>query len=169
MAVSVAAWRFLGGFDEALFSSEDAHFGHTASEAALRRVLALDAEVAWEQAATLRETVAMYRRYGAWGVRAKDWHLVSRDVTRVGAYVAAATAWRSGAVGKLGVALGSAAYLSLPVARGIRDRSGPKVLAAMPLALAVKDFAKVLGCVDGLVAMLNEGRSSPYAADDFAD
>jgi hypothetical protein len=102
--------------------------------------------------------VAMYRRYGEGGVRARDWNLVSRDVIRAGAYVAAAHFWRGDAGGKLGVLLGSAAYLSLPVARGLRDRSSPVVLAAIPFALAVKDFAKMLGCVDGLLIMMSEDR-----------
>jgi hypothetical protein len=54
------------------------------------------------------------------------------------------------------VVVGAAVYLSLPLARAVRTRSSPLVVAGIPVALAVKDLAKAAGCLRALV----RGRTS---------
>lgn len=150
MAVSVAAWRAVDGFDETMFSSEDAAFGHAVLEAGFRAVLALDAEVAWAQGPPA-ESVAMYRGYGRASADAGDWRLVTRDLVRASAYgVVPLLARRGGPAVRAGLALGAAAYLSVPCARVVSQRAGSRVLVAVPAVLVAKDLAKVAGCLEGL-------------------
>ena len=140
----------MGGFREDLHSSEDAVFGHAVVAAGKAAVLAVDAEVLWDQHATLRATARMYEKYGRWGAIAGDRGLVARDLVRVGAYAAAAVATlRPGRVFRAAMLAGAAGYLSLPVLRTLRSDE-PQAVFLVPLALVVKDVAKGLGCVIGL-------------------
>jgi len=152
MAVTVAAWRQADGFDERLYSSEDAVFGHAVLESGGRSVLALDAEVLWELEPTLHATARMYYRYGLWGALAGDWPLVRRDLARALAYVLAPLIVIKGRGRALaGVAAGGSLYLSLPVSRAVRHRSRFATICALPLALTIKDVAKAWGCLRGLL------------------
>jgi len=152
MAVTVDAWRRAGGFNERLHAAEDAVFGHAVLAAGGRSVLALDAEVLWEQAPTIQATARMYFRYGLWAARGGDWPLVRRDLARALAYVLAPLAVvRGGAHGASVVAAGGGAYLSLPLSRALRHRIEARAVCALPLALAIKDLAKAVGCLRGLL------------------
>ena len=152
MAVTVEAWKAAGGFREDLFSSEDALFGEAVVATGGRPVLAVDAEVCWDQHPSLAATARMFYRYGQWGARGGSWGLVRRDLLRAGAYLAGP--WllvRGGPAGRVAAAAGAGAYLSLPLVRAVRQRRRPGTFLALPLALAVKDLAKAAGCLDGLV------------------
>jgi glycosyltransferase involved in cell wall biosynthesis/GT2 family glycosyltransferase len=152
MAVTVEAWRAAGGFREELFSSEDAVFGEAVVAAGRRPVLAAGAEVVWDQHPSLAATTRMFYRYGQWGARAGSWRLARRDLLRAGAYLAGPVlVARAGRAGRLAVAAGAAAYLSLSLARSVRQRRRPGTVLALPLALAVKDLAKAAGCLAGLM------------------
>jgi glycosyltransferase involved in cell wall biosynthesis/GT2 family glycosyltransferase len=152
MAVTTEAWRAAGGFREDLFSSEDVAFGEAVVARGRRPALAVDAEVVWEQHPSLAATARMYHRYGRWGARGQSRRLVRRDLLRAGAYLLApALLARGGRPGRLAVAAAAGAYLSLPLARSVRQRHRPGTLIALPLALAVKDLAKAAGCLAGLV------------------
>lgn len=158
MAVTVDAWRTAQGFDESLYSSEDAVFGHAVLSAGARSVLALDADVAWEQPATVTELATTFRKYGEWAARARDWRLVRRDLLRAASYAAApVVVVRGGPLGRTVLAVGAASYLSLPVARAVQVRASPLTFALIPGALLLKDLAKAWGCVRGL---------APRAIDD---
>jgi hypothetical protein len=148
--VSREAWRRAGGFDEVVRVTEDAAFGAAVRATGGTSVLALDAQVTWEQHATLPDTARMYRGYGRWPALTGQRPLVARDLVRLAAYPAAAAAVASGPWGRRAVALGAAAYLSLPLARLARDGAGPREVALVPVVLAVKDLAKGAGCLQGL-------------------
>jgi glycosyltransferase involved in cell wall biosynthesis len=152
MAVTVETWRAVGGFREELFSTEDALFGEAVVRSGRRPVLAVDAEVVWDQHPTLTATARMFYRYGLWGARGDSWNLVQRDLLRAGAYLLGPPLLaRGGRAGRIAVLAGVGIYLSLPLARSIRQRRGPGTLLALPLALAVKDLAKATGCMAGLL------------------
>jgi hypothetical protein len=114
-------------------------------------VLAVDAEVVWDQHPSLASTARMFYRYGRWGARGHSWRLVRRDLVRAGAYLLGPPLLaRGGRPGQVAVAAGAGAYLSLPLVRSIRQRCRPGTVLALPLAVAVKDLAKAAGCLSGL-------------------
>jgi hypothetical protein len=158
MAVTVEAWRAAGGFREDLFSSEDAVFGEAVVRSGRRPVLAVDAEVIWDQHPSLVATARMFHRYGAWGARGGSRALVRRDLLRAGAYLLAPLLARAGRPGRAALVAATGAYLSLPLVRLHRQGHGPGTMAALPLALAVKDLAKAAGCLAGLFGRPRGGR-----------
>jgi glycosyltransferase involved in cell wall biosynthesis len=150
MAVRTDVWRAVGGFREDLVSLEDAAFSFDIIARGGRTVLATDADVRWDQHPTLRATARMYAKYGWGDASTGDRQLVVRDLARVLAYAGAPVlALLGGRPGRLAVAAGSAAYLSLPVVRAARS-GGPGVVVRVPFVLAVKDLAKGAGCLVGL-------------------
>ncbi|KQP66489.1 glycosyltransferase [Nocardioides sp. Leaf285] len=160
MACTVEAWKRAGGFDESLYSSEDAVFGSAVRAAGGRSVLALDACVTWAQSGRIGETAAMYRKYGEWGGRAGSWPLVSRDLVRGSAYlVAPVLAVRGGAATRALLALGALGYLAVPLSRARAEHADPATVALMPLALALKDVAKAVGCARGSLGRLRGDRA----------
>lgn len=151
MACSRAAWQRTGGFDETLFSSEDAVFGERLLAAGGTSVLALDATVTWEQDGSLRAMARMYHRYGEWGGRAGSWRLVGRDVARGAAYVVGPALLAAGGPRtRTTVLAAAAAYTGVPALRGRGEDLGPAGWALVPVLLATKDVAKATGCLRGL-------------------
>ena len=152
MAVRTDAWRDVGGFREGLASLEDAAFSFDIIESGGKTVLALDADVRWDQHPTLRATARMYAKYGWGDASTGDPQLVARDLARVVAYVGVpALVTLGGLPGRLAVAAGSVAYLSLPLVRAVRS-GGMGVVVQVPFVLAVKDLAKGAGCLVGLLS-----------------
>jgi glycosyltransferase involved in cell wall biosynthesis len=170
MAVTLDAWRAAGGFREDLFSSEDALFGEAVVTSGRRPVLAVDAEVVWDQHPSLTATARMFYRYGKWGAQGRSRRLLRRDLLRAGAYLLGPPlVARGGRPGRVAVAAGAAAYLSLPLVRSIRQRRSPGTLLALPLALAVKDLAKAAGCLAGLRPRSPGGPGTPHGAGDGSE
>jgi hypothetical protein len=164
MAVTVEAWRAVGGFREDLFSSEDAIFGEAVVGSGRQAVLAVDAEVTWDQHPSLRATARMFYRYGMWGARGASFRLVRRDLLRAAAYLAAPfLLLRGSSAARAAVAAAGAVYLSLPLARCVRGRRGPGVFLALPLALVVKDTAKAAGCLAALCQIAWRATDRPTA------
>lgn len=152
VAFTREAWSAVGGFPEHLATAEDVTFGRALSAAGHRCVLAADALVTWEPRADLADTARMYYRYGFGDGESGDRLLIGRNVARMAAYLLGTAAVVRGGRGlRATMAAGAAAYLSLPVARGAAAGAPPAVFAAMPVALAVKDIAKGVGCVRGLL------------------
>lgn len=152
LAFSRAAWHAVGGFPEDLRTAEDVRFGTQVIEAGLPALLSADAEVAWTQRPTLRATARMYYRYGLGDAAAGDTRMIVRNLVRAAGYVCApALVVFGGWAGTAAVALGAAVYLWLPIARVRRRRLSPAIVAAIPIALAVKDGAKAVGCIHGLI------------------
>ena len=161
VAFEVAVWRLAGGFPEELRTAEDVLFGRRVVAAGAPATLVADAEVSWEQRGSLRATARMYYRYGQGSGRSRDLRLLRRDSLRLAAYLAVPLmAWLGGWLGWLAVAVGAAAYLSLPVVRVLRAgrsarprRYATALTAAtlLPVVAAVRDLAKVAGAVQGLL------------------
>lgn len=145
MAFTKDAWAAAGGFPEDLGWAEDGVFGLLVSQHAAA-VATRDARLSWAQRATLRGTAKMYFRYGIGFAQSRNVGLMLRDAARVLAYGGAVAL--IALLGWLGVALvaaGAVAYYSLPAVRVARARAGWRVLALVPVAMAVKDFGKVAG------------------------
>jgi glycosyltransferase involved in cell wall biosynthesis len=142
------AWRAVGGFPEHLATGEDVSFGLAVSRVG-RAEAAPDALVDWVQRDGLAATWRMYRNYGRSSTAGGNKALLVRDGVRGLAYVAAPLLATT-TTGRRAVALGAAAYLSLPLARALRAQAGPAAIALLPVALATKDLGKLAGAVQGL-------------------
>jgi glycosyltransferase involved in cell wall biosynthesis len=153
MACTKEAWAAAGGFPEDLATAEDVSFGRRIAEQGGTCVLAADAVTTWDQRPTLAATARMYERYGVGDGRSRDRLLVARNLARMAAYVGGPLlAWKGGSAGRAAAVAGAAVYLSVPAARAARRRSRPATWALLPVALAVKDVAKAVGCVKGLLS-----------------
>jgi glycosyltransferase involved in cell wall biosynthesis len=149
VAFTREAWQAAGGFPEHLATGEDVSFGLAVSRYG-RCEATTDAVVDWAQRDGLAATWRMYRSYGRASTAGGNRALLVRDGVRGLAYVAAPLLATRPA-GRAAVALGAAAYLSLPVARAARAGAGPRATALLPVALAVKDLGKLAGAVQGLL------------------
>jgi glycosyltransferase involved in cell wall biosynthesis len=151
MAFTRDAWQSAGGFPEALATAEDVGFGQKIVASGGRAVLAADAVVRWEQRPSLAATARMFFNYGVGDGESRSRLLVGRNLARAAAYGAGAVALARGGRALRGGALaGAAFYLSAPLGRARRRRAGLGAVALVPVAVAVKDGAKVAGCVVGL-------------------
>lgn len=149
VAFTRTAWKAAGGFPEHLQTGEDVSFGLAVAEFG-RVDAAPDAHVGWAQRDGLAATWRMYRSYGRASTDGGNRALLVRDGARGLAYLAAPVLAAS-PTGRRLVALGAAAYLSLPVARALKAHAGPATFAALPVALATKDLGKLAGAVQGLL------------------
>jgi glycosyltransferase involved in cell wall biosynthesis len=151
LAVTVEAWQALGGFPETLYAAEDVTFGRAIAESGRRCVLSVDAEVGWLPRPSLAATGRMYFSYGFWDGRSGDAGLVGHDLVRALTYlIAPYLLWRGPAASRAAVIAAAAVYLSLPAARAFRQPGRMAVLARVPVALALMDLGKALGCLRGL-------------------
>ena len=159
MACRVEAWRAAGGFDEALFSSEDAVFGYAVRRSGGRTVLSLAARVTWEQPDSLADMATTYRKYGYWGGRAGSAPLVAKDLARVVALAAlTGLGVMGGRTGRRAAVLAATTYLAAPSVGALAAGEPPEVAARVPLVLLLKDASKALGCVHGLTDRAREHR-----------
>ncbi|MGW3118198.1 glycosyltransferase [Streptomyces sp. NPDC001107] len=156
MAFSRAAWQDAGGFPEHLRTAEDVLFGRAVFGAGHRAILATSAEVSWEQRPTLRQTVAMYFRYGEGDGRSADPRLWGRDTARALAYAGALASVAAGPRARSVATTAFAAYVSLPLIRAVRRRHWT-ALPLVPFAAAVRDLAKAAGAGRGLAARVRAG------------
>lgn len=164
MAFSRSAWQDAGGFPEHLRTAEDVLFGRAVVGAGHRAVLASAAEVGWEQRPTLRQTAAMYFRYGEGGGRAADPRLVGRDMARACAYGVGLAAMVTGPRARFAAGTAFVAYVSLPLTRAVRRRHW-SALPLVPFAAAVRDLAKVAGAGRGLVWRLRSAEAARDGTD----
>ncbi|HVF76134.1 MAG TPA: glycosyltransferase [Acidimicrobiales bacterium] len=152
MAFDRAAWEGVGGMPEDLRTAEDVAFGVAVDRAGGRCELSADALVTWDQRPDLRGTARTYYRYGLGDAAAGHRLMIGRNLARVAAYAVGPVALlRGGRATRATVVAGAAFYVSLPVARAARRRLGPAALASVPVAMAVKDVAKGVGCLKGLL------------------
>lgn len=152
MAFAKSAWEQVGGMPERLRTAEDVAFGVAVAAAGGRCELSADALVTWDQRPDLAGTARTYYRYGLGDAAAGHRLMIGRDLARVAAYLVGPLALLRGGRGtRTTVAAGAAFYVSLPVARAARRKLGPAAVAAVPPAMAVKDVAKGVGCLKGLL------------------
>lgn len=144
------AWEAVGGFPEHLETGEDVTYGRAIVRTGRRAVLAVDAEVAWDQRATPRETARMYYRYGVGGGLSGDPKVVGRDLARVVALGATPVALALGGRRlRTLTGLGWAVLASVPLHRAVRTGDA-RTVALVPAALVLKDGAKAGGVLVGL-------------------
>ncbi len=162
MACRVDAWRRAGGFDVALFSSEDAVFGEAVRRTGGRAVLSLAARVVWEQPDSFREMATTFSKYGYWGGRAGSAPLVAKDMTRILALASllGLSVW-GGRTGRRTALLVTGTYLGLPMGGAVAAGHPLAVTARIPAVLLLKDLSKSVGCARGLAALAL--RRSPSA------
>lgn len=147
MAVTKSAWVAAGGFPEDLLAAEDVTVGRAIRTSGRECILTADAEVTWGQRDSLVSTVKMFFSYGRGGGQSGNLLLIARDVGRLSAYCSLPWVIRRA---PLRMMLVGGAYLSVPVLRARRDRATLPTYAYLPLALAMKDLAKVAGCLVGV-------------------
>ncbi len=164
VAFSRVAWQDAGGFPEHLRTSEDVLFGRAVVGAGHRAVLASSAEVGWKQRPTLRQTAAMYFRYGEGGGRSANPRLVGRDMTRAFAYAIGLAAVVTGPRARSVATTAFAAYVSLPLTRALRRRHWA-ALPLVPFATAVRDLAKAAGAGRGLVCRMRSDGAATNGPD----
>lgn len=151
MAFTRSAFDRVGGFPEQLRAREDVTFGLAVARGG-RTVLQLEAPVLWRQHSTLDATVRMYFAYGRGDGLAGERLVVARNGVRAAAVllspvlVVAGGPWRRSAV-----ALGTLAYLGVPVSRLRGEPHAWRSALLVPLAVVAKDVPKAAGCLVGLV------------------
>jgi GT2 family glycosyltransferase len=162
MAFTRACWEAAGGFPERVNTGEDVAFSRAALVAAARSALAGDAVVAWGGRRTWCANAQMYWRYAEGDA---IFGAQPRAFVRGAAWaLAGLLAVGGGARGRLAVASGVAAYVSLPVVRAHRTGLAMRHWWRIVAVLAMKDFAMLGGTVSGLRERASEsggaGRSS---------
>lgn|GEM_PF-2183080 len=146
------AWQKAAGFDEELVNAEDAAFGKKVLAAGVRAATTLDAVITMHQRRSVWATFRQFHGYGYGGGQSRSVMLLMRDGARIAAYsggvaLLVAGGWWGGGI----VALGAVTYLSLPISRVLRRRHSAMTLLLLPLCAALKDAAKVLGSIQGLL------------------
>lgn len=150
----------IGGFPEHLATAEDVMFGQAAVRVGARCVLALDAEVLWEQRPTLTANGRMFRGYGRGDGQSGNTLLIGRNLARAATFALVPFMGRSRPMA--GVALVAlTAYLSLPLKRALSSPRPVRTAALVPVVAAYRDMQKALGCAEGLSATWRGRRSSP--------
>ncbi|MEO6205452.1 MAG: glycosyltransferase [Mycobacteriales bacterium] len=153
------AWERVGGFPEHLRAGEDIAFGRAIAESGGRCVLQADSPVVWKHHATLTGTARMYRSYGRGDGLYGERVVVARNAVRgAAAAVAPLLVLAGGSRSRAAVALGAAAYLSLPVTKALREPQPARTAALVPVVLAVKDLAKAYGCLLGVLERRRSAR-----------
>lgn len=148
VAFTRTAWERAGGFPEHLATGEDVGFGLAVARHG-ECLTTTDAVVGWTQRDGLAATWRMYRGYGRASTDGGDARLLARDGARGLAYLLAPVLLARPR-GRVALAAGAAAYLSLPVVRAARAGAGPAAVTLLPVAMATKDLGKLAGAVQGL-------------------
>lgn len=147
LAFTRQAWLDARGFPERLRWVEDGVFGRAVA-ARHRCVLAVGADVYWEQRGSVGATFKMYYRYGIGAAESGDRQLQGRDGLRLAAYLLVPRLLASRDRRAIAIALaGGAAYYSLPLLRAVRYRAGVRAALCIPAALAIKDLGKIAGAL----------------------
>ena len=144
MGFTRSAWAVAGGFSEDLFAGEDVNFSTTVVRSGVRTQLVPAAEVAWRPRLTWRANAAMYRTYARGDVR--HGRRGRHAVRAVGWTAAPAIAIAGRPAARPGVSVAAAAY----GARALRVGLPPREWWRLPLLLAMKDLAQVVGALEGL-------------------
>ena len=149
VAFTRAAWDQVDGFPEHLATGEDVSFGLAVARTG-DCLASVDAAVSWKQRDGMAATWRMYRGYGRASTSGGGAALAARDGARLVAYLLAPVLL-SNKAGRMLTAIGAGAYLSLPVTRAVRARTGPLTVLLLPVALTVKDVGKIVGALEGLL------------------
>ena len=152
VAFTRSAWNRAGGFPEHLATGEDVVFGQRLVRRGGTAVLVRDAEVSWAQRPTVRENLRMFMGYGAGSGDSMDPRLLGRDFARAAIYpIGLGLIMNRRPAPRIVAVAGAVAYVSLPVARGLRGAEPLRTAAMVPGMTAIRDLAKVTGAI-GAVA-----------------
>jgi glycosyltransferase involved in cell wall biosynthesis len=162
MAFTRESWSAAGGFPEHLATGEDVSFGLAVAQHG-QCVTSTDAVVGWTQRDGLAATWRMYRGYGRASTDGGHPALLARDTVRGLAYLIA-PALLTQRRGRRLTAAGAAVYISLPVVRAARARASASTVALLPIALAVKDLAKLAGAAQGVLRRRSRARRKRLSA-----
>jgi glycosyltransferase involved in cell wall biosynthesis len=148
MAFTKAVWSAVGGFPAELSASEDHAFSSAVVAQGFRVARARDAAVRWRPPATWLGNAAMFLRYSRGdirvrgrarhGIRTVVWVGVARALVRGG--------WRA----RLALGIGAIASIALPLLRARRAGYPLRQCWRIPLLVALKDVAQILGMVVGI-------------------
>jgi glycosyltransferase involved in cell wall biosynthesis len=152
------AWAAAGGYPEELATAEDVVFGKRVLAAGAHAELAVDAAVTWDQRPTLAGNLRMFRGYGRGDGLSGDRQLVARNLARAASYTVAPVLWLAAPRTRGLLALGAAAYLSVPLRRAATGPRPVRSTALVPVMAAARDVAKAVGCLEGLARRRRAGR-----------
>lgn len=152
MAVLRSAFDRVGGFRDGRAAAEDIDFARAVVVSGGRWVLSTEANVIWQQRPGWRSTARMYYRYGQGDGLSADAQAVIRNLLRAGAYVVGpAVVQRGSRPIRFVAAAAGLFYLSLPLRRAASGPAAPAVMFMAPAVLILKDLAKAVGCLTGLL------------------
>ena len=145
-------WQAVGGFPEHQYAGEDQAFAHTAVENRFTATLAPDAVVHWRPPGSWAANARMFYRYCRGDVRSngRARHGLRLIAWTVGSTTAVRGRWRT----RVLIGAGAAAYIALPLERARRARLHPRCWWRIPVAVAVKDIAQIVGAALGTLDAL---------------
>jgi glycosyltransferase involved in cell wall biosynthesis/SAM-dependent methyltransferase/uncharacterized protein YbaR (Trm112 family) len=149
MAFHRDIWRAVGGFPERQYAGEDQAFARSTVDHGFTPRLAREAVVHWRPPATWGANARMFYLYCRGDVRSKGRlkHVV-RLVAWSGSPIALA---RGGTRSRAGLAISALAYTALPLRRAQLAGIKPTSWWRIPVAVAVKDLAQIVGAAHGTI------------------
>ena len=149
MAFSKAVWSAVGGFPDELSASEDHAFSSEVVARGFRFARAREAAVRWSPPGSWRGNAGMFVRYSRSDIRVRGRirHGVRAAVWAAGLLTLLRGGWQA----RLGVALGAVGYIALPLRRARAVGYPLRQWWRIPLVVALKDVAQIVGALTGIV------------------
>ena len=154
MAFSKAVWSAVGGFPDELSASEDHAFSSEVVARGFRFARAREAAVRWSPPGSWRGNAGMFVRYSRSDIRVRGRirHGIRAAVWSAGLL----TLFRGGWAARLGLGLGGASYIALPVRRARAAGYPLRHWWRIPLMVALKDLSQIVGSVVGVLDAIRE-------------
>ena len=154
MAFSKAVWSAVGGFPDELSASEDHAFSSEVVARGFRFARAREAAVRWSPPGSWRGNAGMFVRYSRSDIRVRGRirHGIRAAVWSAGLL----TLFRGGWAARLGLGLGAASYIALPVRRARAAGYPLRHWWRIPLVVALKDLSQIVGSVVGVLDAIRE-------------
>jgi GT2 family glycosyltransferase len=160
MAFSRAAWSAVGGFPEMHYTGEDLAFSRSVIAGGGSVAFAPDARVTWRPRTGWVSTGKMFFTYCRGDVRRDRG---TRHIVRLLAWTVVPTALvRGRLVLRAAAAAAIAADVALPIRRARRHRLPVSEVWRVPLVIALKDLAQLIGAGAGIIDRVR-GREQPLA------
>jgi glycosyltransferase involved in cell wall biosynthesis len=149
MAFSKAVWSAVGGFPDELAASEDHAFSSEVVARGFRFARAREAAVRWSPPGSWRGNAGMFVRYSRSDIRVRG--RIRHGIRATVWSAALLTLFRGGWAARLGLGLGVASYIALPVRRARAAGYPLRHWWRIPLVVALKDVAQIVGAVVGVL------------------
>jgi glycosyltransferase involved in cell wall biosynthesis len=150
MAFSKAVWRAAGGFPEEVYAGEDRALTGAAVRGGFRVTRSAAAVVRWRPPGTWMGNARMFFTYSRGDIRLPG---RKRHVVRLLAWLIGAYGFTHGRRSRLAVMTGGLCYIALPLHRASRARLRAGLWWRIPLVVALKDLAQIVGSATGLIDM----------------